>query len=315
MPLPPNQSPLIRKADEIATKVADDYLRNGVDPSEAIAKFGADLFSTPFKSLVISRVNHEIFKVAFATRGKRSEFPVASLEKVEHAMKVQKAASTVSPVWGRDLETSAHLAKLGTHIDASGHEVNAWGAPAHVEEPKYNWSEYNRDKVANEYYDVLQTIELEKDMDVEVKIAFADASAEAERFLGKAARAGEPLFDVAFNVAAHCEPEKRASAALFIDAAVCGLIASGQISKQVMTEYQENLKTASLDFLDNGYPVLRGGDTLVMRLNTLIGLTTKCDRLTNLRKIKYRVDELAVPRESRSYVMRDATVDGVNPIF
>ena len=83
MPHPPSRSPLMAKAKEIAKAASEDYLHNGTDPSEAIAKFAEDMFSDPFIELCANSTNHAIFQNVFSNRGKRTEYPVATADRVK----------------------------------------------------------------------------------------------------------------------------------------------------------------------------------------------------------------------------------------
>ena len=222
-------------------------------------------------------------------------------------MASKKTAETVSQVWDRDLDAPAYLARLGPH-PLNGVEVNNWGAPVKVAAAQYDWSVYNRPAAVDERYAIDRVVEMEKHAEVALQMAFADTVDAFSKFIVKSAAAREPLFDLTFNIAAHCED--KAAAAMLTDKLVRTLHADGQISKRAFKEYDENFKTASLDFLENGYPVLRGGESVVLKINTLVNLSNKCDRQLDIKRLRYQVEDVMVPRESHEFLQRDATANG-----
>jgi hypothetical protein len=308
------------KAKEISEKAGNDFLQNGTDPSEAIAKHGAELFSDPFAELVTTKCNHFIFNHKFAT-DRRAEWPVATLDRVKEAMTRTKTAaaaqSAVSPIWGKDIDGFPNARRSTLKTAADGSAIDPLGFKVR-EKAAEDFSEFNKNQAIRDYFNVQLAIQLEKDAEFLGHKAFSEAVDAFEDYIEKRAALGEPTFDVAFNVAAHCELSK-SSAAIFADSCIRHMEREGRISKEKFAVYEESLKTASLDFLENGYPILRGGDHVILKLNTLLAqqgcgnkVPVGSSGIAWDPKIKYKVEEVMVPRQSRAWIQRDASVRGHN---
>lgn len=332
----PSLSPVLKQATELAQRAAGDYLNNGTDPSLAIAKFGNQLYSDKFTDLVVSRTNQKIFQHIKSAGDKRAEYPVALSAKVKEAMQpTTKVASDtrVSSVWHRDIDWLDLSKTAVTRHDDFGREITTVGTLAKVAEPRVDNSEIIERQLQRDYWNSQRAADLEKQAEVEDGIAFSNAVDSLREYVKTASDHGEPVFETAFNIVANCESEKKASIATLADWCVNLMAASGDISKEAFDEYQGSVKTAALDWLDNGYPVMRGGDKVVFQLNTMVGAMERQNRGGGERHIstsefdkdnyfnpggddrmKYKVDGVYKPRESQPLVQRDATIRG-RPLF
>lgn len=322
MPLHPSVSPLAKRAAEISKLAGDDYLRNGTDPSVAIAKFANELFSDDFTHLVAAKTNRYIFDVAFEKIAKRHEWnapTVATIRAAISGTEKTAAASEISPVWKTRLNAPAYLSKLaerngpgGAKIDQLGWKVLKFAEP--------NYDEFNRNRAGREFLEVEHLSSLEKDAEFREQKASVDALEAIEKHFEKfATKNSELLFDEAINIAS--KTLEKAAAALLIDSCIRKMAESGKLNAKTMAIYDENLKTASVDFLESGYPVLRNGEHIILKINTLISEGRNREKFPHKdtsgyqpagfdQRVRYKVEAVTVPRASRSYTQRDAEVNG-----
>lgn len=324
MPLPPSQSPVFAKAKEIAKAAAADFLGKGTDPSEAIAKHAESLFSDPFIDLCVSQTNHAIFRDLRQT-DKLAEYPVALADKVKLAMsKMQKAASeqVVSDVWSRDISNAA-LTKVGTRT-RDGVDIDAFGIPLNLQEPPYNMTKVAEAKLVSDYWTAKGAAELEKQAEYELERLFADTKTAVCDYIRKQAALGQDAFATGFGLVSNVDQEKKANAALFVDRCVRGMIAAGVISKVAAQRYDETMKTAALDFLDNATPVARGAEHIILQLNTLVQAAESGSNEPRfagpgtyapagaMDKIKYKVEGVShAPQGGSGMLSRGATSLGM----
>lgn len=309
MPQHPSQSELLAKAKDIGRQAGEDHLKNGTNLSEAIAKHADALFSENFTDLTVAQANHYVFDRHKFAGEIRTEWDAATRDKVQAASGMKKAAAAapaISSVWDRDIAPQ-YGRMLGCKTAADGTVTDPVGFKM-FKAAKENLSEFNRNTEMREYEKIEAAIRLEKEAAYLEQKATAEAVDATEEFLLKEARAGEPLFDTAINLAAHCDPDFKTAAALFCNAVVQRLAADERISKTAMEEFNGELKTASLDFLENGFPVLRGGEHVVLKINSLLRAQAENEHFP--LHVSYKVESIAVPRQSRTWIARDAAVNG-----
>jgi hypothetical protein len=187
-------------------------------------------------------------------------------------------------------------------------------------EPKMNMSGITEAKMASDYWTAKTAAELEKQAKYELERLFVDAKVSVCDHIRKQASMGQDVFAVGFGLVSNVDQEKKAEVAIFVDRCVRSMADAGTISKEAALRYDETMKTASLDFLDNATPVSRGAEHIILQLNTLVQASESGDNMPRfagpgtyapagaMDRIKYKVDGVYnAPQGGSSMVARDAT--------
>jgi hypothetical protein len=314
------------RALEIAELVKRAYVDDGVDPSAAICKFADELTSEPFVELVVAKSNHAIWKNAFETQSdKNIEFPIAKAETVRSLINATDSLShKVASIWRKDLAfTQAGPEKLAT--DKRGRQLTSYGIPV-VGAADYSMKAAAEHEMgaalmrADAAHDMLKQAEFTRRTELFETIAdFKDRIKQA------AAETGE-VFPFCWNTVHACEPEKRAMASEMAGNCVDALLAEGGITPAQYGAYASTAKTASIDMDDQSHAVLRGGDSLVLRLNTCLGNATghpgrpeKGPRRENGSMtdadVPYELEGVFRPRQSRPQIQRGGILETLGTTY
>lgn len=316
----------MRQAQDLAETAGEDYLRNDTDPSIAIGKLKDKLFSDAFLDLVVAQTNHYIFRHLFnGQEDKRIEYPVADAKKVKVLMQADNGgkAEKVASVWSRDLPYRTPHQKFGGVRNERGEQLDDTGIPV-LCEPKLAADSMASKHAADTYNRSLLAADLLEQEAFEKRAAVAQAIDDLKEHIKSAARSGTDIFDACAAIVGGCAPEKRAAASAISDFCVQQLLYDRQVTPRQFSQYASMTKTASLDTLGNGFVVHRGGDQLILQLNTAIGYMEDSDGDRGVVRpakdkghvllgmvddnIPYRVQRIAKPRTSRSFVQRDSGI-------
>lgn len=314
--VPPGESKILEAALAVAEQAKDDYLTRGVNPSVSLAGHGEIMRHEPFRQLAVHKTNHAIWKRLFDTAtasDRKIEFPIAEEKTVKALLDTAKTAEEkVSSAWRRDLAYPQVKEKLA--FDKRGRQLTSYGIPLVTPKPLPSKTAADAElaKVSQQAEfaagEILQA-EFQK------RAEFLETLEEFKGRIKQAVDSGLAPFSFCNSVVHACDNEKRAMASVMADRCVSELVSEGRLSRAQGDAYAHFSKTASIDISDEGYRIIRGGDNLVIRLNTciqsVIGNPNRPEK--GLRRengsmvdtdVPYEVEGFYRPRQSRPQIWK-----------